>query len=369
MDKRRVCLFFNDLALYRIAIYKMIDQEYDCDWYIEDVDTGIKEFDASELKRVKRLPVLNIGPIYMVKGLLGLLKKNYEIYFVLGSTRNISLFIFCLFKWLFFPKKRIYFWTHGFYGKESWAELFFWKKPLFKMPDGLFPYSDYCKNLMIKKGFCPEHIHPIHNSLDYDNQMKLRKSILPSNLYKEHFGNDDPVLIMIGRLNMRKHLDLLFYAVDILKRQGETYNIVIVGDGEGKEKLEQIAYEKQLSDRTWFYGACYDENKNAELLTNADLCVVPGDIGLTAIHSLMFGVPAISHNCFKYQGPEFEAIRPGVTGDFYEYGSVGSLAKKISLWFQKHRNERESTRELCYAEIDNNWNPYFQMNVIKNYLV
>lgn len=369
MDKTKVCLFFNDLAIYRKAIYKMIDQEYDCDWYIEDIDTGVKEFDARELKRVERLSVYNMGPFYWVKGLLGLLKNEYEIFFVLGSTRNISLFIFCLLKRLFYPKKRIYFWTHGFYGKESWAEMFFWKKPLFRLPDGIFPYSDYSRELMIKEGFNSGDIHPIHNSLDYDNQLELRKSIVPSDLYKEHFGNEDPVLVMIGRINMRKHLDMLFSAVEMLTLRGEKYNIVLVGDGKDRNKLEKIAQEKQLSERTWFYGACYDEKQNAILLTNADMCVVPGDIGLTAIHSLMFGVPSISHNCFKYQGPEFEAIKPGVTGDFYEYGNIESLAEKISQWFLFHRRERDKVRMSCYEEIDNFWNPYFQMNIIKKYLV
>lgn len=366
-DMDRVCLFFNDLAIYRRAIYKMIDQEYDCDWFIEDIDTGIREFDANELKRVKRLPVCSMGPFYLVKGLTKLLKKEYSIYFVLGSTRNLSLFAFCLIKKLFYPRKRVYFWTHGFYGKESWAELFFWKRPFFKLPNGLFPYSDYCKTLMVNKGFNPDKIFPIHNSLDYDSQLLLRKSVMPSGFYFEHFGNSDPVLIIIGRLNLRKRLDLLFEAVDILRNRGESYNIVLVGDGEDKNKLQQMASEMQLIERTWFYGPCYDERQNATLLVNSDMCVVPGDIGLTAIHALMFGVPAITHNCFKYQGPEFEAIKPGFTGDFYEYGSVESLANVISNWFNTHNN-REKVRTDCYGEIDSNWNPYYQLNVIREHL-
>lgn len=369
MKKARVCLFFNDLAIYRKAIYKLIDEEYECDWYIEDIDTGVKCFDDQELGRVYRLPIRSIGPFYRTVGLLKLLRKDYDIYFMLGSTRNLSLFTFGIVKKLFYPKKRLYFWTHGFYGKESKLEIAFWKKPLFQLADAVFSYNDYSKQLMVKVGFNPDSLHPIHNSLDYDNQLDLRNSIRPSDLYKSHFGNDNPVLIMIGRLNLRKHLNMLFEAVDILKKRGELYNIVLIGDGEDRLQLEQLAKDKGLMETTWFYGACYDEKQNAILLSSADMCVVPGDIGLTAIHSLMFGVPALTHNCFKYQGPEFEAIKPGVTGDFYDFGSVESLAEKISQWFKNNKGSRAAVRENCYKEIDNNWNPYYQIEVLKKYLV
>ncbi len=362
-------MFFNDLAVYRKSIYKMLDEEYDCEWYIEDIDTGVKEFAETELKKVHRLPIRKLGPFYRVKGLLKLLREDFDIYLMLGSTRNISLFTFCICKRLFAPKKRVYYWSHGFYGKETRLEISLWKKPLFKLPNAIFTYGEYSKSLMIKNGFDPDKIHPIHNSLDFDRQMELRKRIRVSKLYEEHFGNDYPVLIMIGRLNLRKHLDMLFDAAAILKERGNIYNIVIIGDGEDRVKLEQLSIHLGLQNNTWFYGACYDEVRNAELLLNADLCVVPGDIGLTAIHSLMFGVPVITHNCYKLQGPEFEVIKDGETGAFYEYGSVTDLAAKIGDWFAKNGNNRERIRVVCNNEIDSFWNPYFQIEVFKKYLI
>lgn len=365
----RVCMSFNNLPTYRRAIYSMIDKNYDCDWYIENEKSSVKAFDEKILKSVKKLRVVNIGPFYWERGLIKLLWKDYDIYFMLGATRNLSLYVFCLLKKLIVPQKRLYFWTHGYYGKESKLELLLWKRPLFRMPNALFTYGDYAKRLMVKDGFNADKIYPVHNSLDYDTQLQLRKEMKHSNLYSCHFGNGYPVLIMIGRLNLRKHLDMLFYAVSLLKTKGENYNIVLIGDGEDRKKLEEIAAEKGLKDRTWFYGACYDEKTNADLLYNADVCVVPGDIGLTAIHSLMFGVPAITHNCYMFQGPEFEAIKPGVTGEFYEYGSEVSLAKTISNWFAQNKAKRENVRLACYHEIDSNWNPYYQMEVINKHLV
>ena len=368
MKRKRVCMFFNDLAVYREAIYRMLDSEYDCEWYIEDINTGVKEFDAFELKIVHRLPVRKFGSFYTVKGLLKLLKKEFDVYFVLGATRNLTLFIFCVYKRLFYPKKRVYFWTHGLYGKETKAELFFWKLPFLRLADGIFTYGEYSKGLLLKNGFKPDLVYVIHNSLDYNEQLKLRNSLIPTSIYEDHFGNKFPVLVMIGRLNGRKHLDMLFHAVSFLKEKGEDFNIMLIGEGECMESLMQLANKKGLEGQVWFYGACYDERTNAELLFNSDICVVPGDTGLTAIHSLMFGVPVITHNCFMYQGPEFEAIKPGTTGDFYEYGDVSSLALTIHNWMLKNK-DRNVIRECCFKEIDSRWNPGYQLEIIKEHLL
>lgn len=73
---------------------------------------------------------------------------------------------------------------------------------------------------------------------------------------------------------------------------------------------------ERVDKNVWFYGSCYDEQTNAELIYNADMCVAPGNVGLTAIHAMTFGCPVITHSDFKWQMPEFEAIHPGKTGDF-----------------------------------------------------
>ena len=359
---------FNNLPIYRKAIYKLIDLEYDCDWYVEDRNMNVKTFDETELKRVTKLSILKIGGFYWEKGLLSLLFKDYDIYFILGSTRNISLFLFCFLKKIFQRRKKIYFWTHGFYGKESKAELLFWKRPLFRMPDGLFTYGDYAKKIMVEDGFDEKRIFPIHNSLDYDTQLALRKNLKPSNFYNKHFGNGNPVIIFIGRLTKIKQLDMLIDAVTLLKKKGEQYNIVLVGDGTERAMLEDKVRKGGLTDHVWFYGACYDEKDNAELVYNADLCVAPGNIGLTAMHVMMFGCPAVSHDNYSLQMPEFEAIRPNETGVFYKYGSVQSLAETISKWFACHSNDREAVRKACYKEIDTNWNPYYQIEMVKKNL-
>ena len=364
----KLCLVFSVPSLYREQIYKMIDKEYDCDWYFYDMNSNIKGFDIRDLKNTHTSTYFNIGPFYWVKGLIPLLFKGYDRYFLLGATRNLSLALFMLIKKILFPKKKVYYWTHGYYGKEKKYELALWKRPLFKMADGIFCYGNHSRNLMIKDGFNPEKVFVIYNSLAYEKQLALRNIISRSEVYYEHFNNSNPVLVMIGRLTMRKNLNMLIEALSILKEQGSLYNIVLIGDGEDRKALEELAFIKGVEEQVWFYGACYDEKTNAELIYNADMCVVPGDIGLTAIHSMMFGCPCLTHNYYPTQGPEFEAIKEGITGSFYNEGNINDLANALEAWF-KQKKDRDSIRNACYNEIDTSWNPVNQINIIKKHLI
>ena len=369
MNSKKICCIFRRPALYREPIHRLMEKEFDCDWYFGDDEGGIKCYDTSLYNHCTILPVRHLfSSLYYAKGELRLLfRKDYHTYLMLNSTHNVSVWFFALIKRLFFRKKRLYYWCHGWYGKESFLERVI-KKFLFKAADGIFTYGDYARNLMIREGIDGSKIYPIHNSLDHKRQVELRNCGLASDVYKQHFQKNYPVLIFIGRLTAVKQLDMIIQAMAILKKQGHNYNLVFVGDGTEREKLESLIKQERLREQVWFYGACYDEAINAKLIYNADLCVAPGNIGLTAMHSLVFGTPAITHNSFEWQMPEFEAIKEEKTGAFFERGNVESLAIAIQNWFNTH-SDREKTRKECYREIDENWTPEYQIEILKNHLV
>lgn len=366
---KKLCVIYNTAPRYREDIFRAIDKEYDCDWYFAPTKTDIKEMDTSFLKRVTYYKTCgNINQLYWKQGILGLLfKKEYQNFFMLAESRSLTDYFFLWVASRFFPKKKVYIWTHGWYGKESQqeAKLKLW---MFRHVSGIFLYGNYAKKMLLQQGVAEKKLFVIHNSLYYDQQIALRKSICSSDIYTSYFGNNNPVIIFIGRLTEIKRLDILVKAVVVLKERGELYNIVFVGDGVMCRELDRLTQEMVLKDSTWLYGACYNERINAELIYNADLCVAPGNVGLTAMHAMVFGCPVISHNDFKWQMPEFEAIKSGITGDFFKRDNVQSLAESISCWFAKKAYDREDVRKACFNEIDTQWNPYFQMEVIKKNL-
>ena len=83
------------------------------------------------------------------------------------------------------------------------------------------------------------------------------------------------------------------------------------------------------------------------------------------MHTLVFGTPALTHNDFPHQMPEFEAIREGATGAFFANGSIESIAETIARWFKEKVGKRDDVRQACMREIDDSWTPSYQIQVLR----
>ena len=105
----------------------------------------------------------------------------------------------------------------------------------------------------------------------------------------------------------------------------------------------------RLKKQVKLLGACYDEETLGPILAAADLCVVPGALGLTGIHALTYGTPVLTLDDMDEHGPEFEAIVDGKTGSFFRKGNAQSLTDEISRWVDLSTN-RELIRRECYRD-------------------
>lgn len=171
--------------------------------------------------------------------------------------------------------------------------------------------------------------------------------------------------MFIGRLTPVKKLDIVVRAIELLKRRNLYFNLTFIGDGSERQRIVDLAKSLGVENQVWMYGETFDEAEISKLLNHADLCVSPGNVGLTAMHALAYGVPVATHNDFKNQMPEFEAITPGKTGFFFKENSVDDLADSIADWFAEKQN-RESVRNACISEIESRYNPKTQLEILKD---
>ena len=361
----KICCVFNFGALYRAPIYQLIDTCFDADFFIGDETGGesLKKMNYQSLKGLKGT-LLNVrfGPFIWRKGYKSACKNEYQTFIMTGEPNCITDWFILI--WARLHSKRVLIWGHGWYGSESMFARFV-KKTQYRLCSGLLLYGKRASHLLLKEGIRENKIFVIYNSLDYTKQLEIRMSLKPSSLYKRHFANDNKNIVFIGRLIKDKKFSLLLEAVSILNSRNQYCNVTFIGDGEEREWMERRIEELELTERVWFYGSCYDEQTNANLIFNADLCVSPGKIGLTAVHVLMFGCPAITCDDFTVPAPEFEAICEGKTGSFFKSDDPISLADTISKWFRNHQNKREIVRQACYREIDSKWNPNYQLEILK----
>ena len=342
----------------------LMDKELPCDFYFGDSRPGgIKSFETSLLTNFKGTLHNRkiIGPLFWQSGVLGLLKKGYTDFITPGETYCLSTWVLLLIARL--RHRRVFLWTHGAYGDEKGLKKWITKMRV-KLASGVFLYGDYAKRILISYGANKEKLHTIFNSLDYDTQKQMREGIKPIKIYSDKFRNNNANIIFIGRLTKVKKLNMILEAMSLLKKDRIGLNVIFVGDGAEKEHLKKIVLANGLENNVWFYGVCYDEQKISELIYNADICVSPGNVGLTAMHAMVFGTPVISHNNFSKQMPEFEAIEEGITGSFFKEDDVVSLSQTIKCWLLENRN-REKTRLACYKMIDDKYNPHNQIELLK----
>lgn len=360
----KLCFILNIGPHYRFPIFNAIAEKFTCAFYIGNhLKQPIKTFDYKALKGyVATLNNHFLRNFYWQSKSLRLVFKKYDMYFMGGEP-------YCLSSWIVLLLCRILgkqtvAWTHGWYGREGFVKRLI-KRFYYSLYTKLMVYNDYSIKLMEKEGFAPDKMYCIANSLDTDKDLKIRSELSPSNIYRNHFKNDCPTIIYCGRIQKWKKLDLVLRCISQFKSEGVIVNAVFLGKDVENVALDKMAENLGITDQIWLYGPCYNEQIIGEMFYNADVCLSPGNVGLTAIHSLTFGCPVLTHDDFKHQGPEFEAIRAGQTGDFFKKGDVADMKTKIAFWINKDEESRNKTRIKAFNEIDRKWNIYYQLGIIE----
>ena len=368
MSELRICCLFNIGPHYDFPLYQLMGEVFHCDFYLGDkLPYQLKTFEYTSLNGFKgKLHNHFIHHFYWQSGVIRQLFAPYRFYIMNGEP-------FCLSTWLFLllsklTNKKVIGWTHGWYGREGIIKGNI-KRRFFKLFDKLLVYNDYSINLLKQQGIDKSRLFCFANSLDSDRIKTIRKQISDTDIYRSHFGNDNPVLIYCGRIQKRKRLDLLINCLERLNQEGFPTNLMMVGADDEGTGIDRLVKEKGLTDKVWSYGPCFDERLLGEFFSSATVCISPGNVGLTAIHSLSYGCPVITHGDFPYQMPEFEAIRPNITGAFFKREDINDMTETIKKWIESYRHNRDQIRQQAYDEIDKKWNIHYQIEVLKRVLI
>jgi len=155
-----------------------------------------------------------------------------------------------------------------------------------------------------------EALNPFKNIPVYTYFMSLisKKEIYYRNLCPLFFKKNINILY-VGFLIKAKGVHDLIKAVELLKKKNRNIVLHIVGDGEYRSILENLAKEKKIQSK--FYGFIGDREKLKNIYLNADIFVLPSytegypkvifeamSKGLPVIASSVGGIPEIiRHKC------------------------------------------------------------------------
>jgi glycosyltransferase involved in cell wall biosynthesis len=140
------------------------------------------------------------------------------------------------------------------------------------------------------------------------------------------FAPDSRVVSTIGALHPRKSHDLFIEAACLVANVERRACFLIIGDGELRAELEQLATLRGLTGRTVFTGVREDVPR---LLSATDVYVKPGIvegfIGITVLEALSLGKPVVA---FDTEDVKL-ALTDGETGLIAANGDVRQLAERI----------------------------------------
>ena len=103
-------------------------------------------------------------------------------------------------------------------------------------------------------------------------------------------------LLFVGRLRIRKGVEVLLHALAGLVRKGHAVDLRLAGDGERFESLQALASELNLTNNVAFLGRC-DRDQLAREFGRSDALVVPSTyegMPLVILEAMANGVPVVA---------------------------------------------------------------------------
>ena len=171
-----------------------------------------------------------------------------------------------------------------------------------------------------------------------DKYPKLRILNAPNALYSQHemggleLSMDEAKnIIFVGRLVAAKKP--LFLVEAFHKLIDLDTNLIIVGDGPERKKIDQYVKTHNLESRVQLTGHINNFNKLKQLYATSLVSVSPGYVGLSITQSFAFGVPMlISRN--ENHSPEIEAAKESSNAIFFQTDNQNDFCFKVQEIFK-----------------------------------
>ena len=366
----KICCVFNYNPKYRYSIFSAMADKFDCDFFFGNtIFQPLESFDTATLKGFKgfiKAKKIKFKGFVWYSDIFPVFNHKYTHYILTGDFTMIINWLIILYAKVF--RKKVFLWTHGIKTDKLSRRQRILLRLFYTHVTGILMYNQYNCKYMKMIGCKDKCLHVFHNSLDTKLQSSYYKKLSPSHIYQQHFNNEHPTLIYIGRIQRVKKTEQILDAMYLLKQKGIDLNLVVVGANIDDDIFTQKMEEFNLQKNVWMYGPCFDEVKNSELIYNAAVCVSPGNVGLTCVHVLSYGTPVITNDNFSTQMPEYEAIKKGITGDFFKENDIEDLSDKISYWTSLTPEQRTICRNVARETIVNEWSVDYQINVLSNIL-
>jgi glycosyltransferase involved in cell wall biosynthesis len=310
------------LPAYRIDFFRRLAERYGDKFFVyySPIDMGIlTETSIRNGWEYPIGPMLNPvrGTEWQVKALSILFGRD-DIVVVCGAPRNLSTLLVLIKARM--KGARTVWWGH-YWSATTSSRRHLIRMKLAKLADALLFYTDAEVTRFHEDGF--SHAGPVgalNNGIDLSQISHLRRA------YKS--DERERNLLFIGRLTEKARLGLLITALAEPTLAGAHLHVIGAGSAETSLRVEATA--QGVANRITWHGGIADETRIAEVANRCSVFVYPGQVGLSLIHAMGYGLPCIVHHQPLHHMPEIAAFKNGATGATFCEGNAASLAFETS---------------------------------------
>jgi glycosyltransferase involved in cell wall biosynthesis len=210
--------------------------------------------------------------------------------------------------------KKVALWGHGRNLQATRANFTEWvKMRTLNNVDWWFVYTQGGAEYLQQKGVPHHKITVTQNTLDMEDFRRDLSAVTPADVDAAREQLNIPpgatVALYCGSLYPDKMLSFLLSAVARIREKFPDFHLIIVGDGEERELVEQA-----VNRCNWvhFMGSRFGREK-ALYFKLAQLFLHPGAVGLAVLDAFNAGLPMVTTD-IPIHGPEVEYLVNGVNG-------------------------------------------------------
>jgi glycosyltransferase involved in cell wall biosynthesis len=316
VPQRRVLLVSNLVMHYRVPVYNYFHRRFrELGFEFSVVADGVQE-------QNQILPQFELREVPFDFSAYRKIISETQPTAVILFLRMKEFITWPLMHWLKMRRIPFAFWTKGanWDAKESVLrhQMFSYSHG---MSDALILYSEACRNFLRPRFHSKAFVaNNTVNFNDFPTVLESKQEI------KKEFGIPfDKTVIFIGRMGAGKGRKRVDHLIDIFRSLDRTdVGLVLVGSGLSDELKLRVNHRN-----TVYLGEVQDPQnlRISKLCKMADVCAIPGHVGLAINQAFYWGLPVVTEECDH--PPEIGYLRPGRNGFIVPHNDVAALRERI----------------------------------------
>ena len=285
--------------------------------------------------------------------LLNLIKKEKPDFLITQLITSLPIFLNYIFK---FDTKIIL--RISGYPKMNFFRTLFWKIASKKIYKITFPTKSLYEQFKVLKIFDEKKMYILNDPIiNYNELIKLKNDKnVPKYIVNQNY------IVCIGRLTKQKNFSFLIKNFALMKKKYKDYKLIIIGDGELKDKLISQIKKFNLYEDVILIGHQRNIYKFLKYAKAFVLSSLWEEVGFVMVEAASCNVNIIASDCKN--GPE-EFLVNGKGGFLFKNDNSESLNKAFDKFINSSEKELFQKRLVAKKQVKKfTFFPHFQ-NFIK----